>query len=71
MASEDELRLRISRAMNAWATGRVTTISLADAVIPVVVEALADAWDEGAEAAYEWQIGVTGKPDNPWREDQP
>lgn len=40
----------------------------ADALMSVVREALAQAWDEGAEAAYEWQIGVTGKPDNPWRE---
>ena len=49
---------------------RDTVTPTIDALMPVVRKALAAAWDEGAEEAYEWQIGVAGKPDNPWREGQ-
>lgn len=72
MASDDELRAKLTRVLISEMRGsafEASSVPMAAALMPVVRKALADAWDEGAEAAYEWQIGVTGKPENPWRDE--
>lgn len=67
--TDDDLRDKLTQAamdgLGIYATeGHRITMAL----LPVVREALADAWDDGAELGYEWNLGVIPKPSNPWRE---